>query len=105
GQVELVRTWNNALNRHDPNAVMALMAAGASVQVDREPQQPEQVRGWIEELIREDVHIDLVGPPRINLGTRARYPNGSGVTWRARLSLDRYRQSRLQWVDAELDAV
>ena len=105
GPAEVVRRWNDALNRHDPDAVLALTAADAAVQVDREPQHPEQVRGWIEQLIREDVHVDLVGAPRINLGSMVRYPSGSTIAWRARLSLDRYRQSSLQWVDAELDAV
>src|SRR4051794_19626147 len=81
GPVDVVQAWNEALNRHDSDAVMALMASGASIQVDREPQQPEQLRGWIEQLIREDVHVDLLGPARVNPASVVRYSSGLTIAW------------------------
>jgi hypothetical protein len=103
--VGLVRAWDAALNAHDPQAAMALMADGADVQADRAPQQPEQVRGWIEQLIRENTQVDLIGMPQIDSSTSDRYGRETTVTWRARLSMDRFRQSGVQFVDATLGAV
>jgi len=103
--VGVVREWDAALNAHDTQAAMALMAVGAAVQADRAPQEPDQVRGWIEQLIRENVQVDLIGSPQVDSTVSARFGAATNVTWHARLSMERFRLSGAPSVDATLGAV
>jgi hypothetical protein len=80
----VVRAFADDLNARDAEAALRLFGDSATVQVDRDPQSREQVRGWIEQLMRDDVRVELIGEPR--LGVRNGPHGGTTVTWSARLS-------------------
>jgi hypothetical protein len=80
----VVRAFAADLNAHDTEAALVLFGDSSTVQVDREPQSREQVRGWIEQLMRNEVRVELIGEPR--LGVRNGPRGGTTVTWPARLS-------------------
>jgi hypothetical protein len=101
--LEVAQAVDVALNAHDAQAVMALMAAGGTVQEDRAPQSGEQVRGWVEQLIDEDVSVELIGQPRVE--STALPPGGTRVSWPAKLALDRFRALGLGSVEATLGVV
>ncbi len=88
----VVRTLQGALNAHDTDAVMNVFAPGATVQGAREPQNRAQIRGWVEQLIREDVRLELGGQPQ----------DGSTLNWPGRLHLDRFGADG--YVDARVQA-
>jgi hypothetical protein len=81
--VPVVRAFDAALTSHDVDTALGLFDQGAAVQVDREPQTRDQIRGWIEQLIRDDVQLVLVGEPRV--GSTAGPRGGAAVSWPSRL--------------------
>jgi hypothetical protein len=86
----VVQQFTDALNRHDADATMRLIARGGMVQSEGPPQSEDQVRAWVEQLIAEDVQVQLEGGPRVAwdvAGARTQ----AVVNWSAKLSLDRYR--------------
>jgi hypothetical protein len=101
--LNVVKALGVALNAHDEAAVMSLMADGAAVQEDRAPQDRQQIQGWVGELVREDIHVNLVGEPRMTVSTSARA--GRLVSWRAELALQPFRAEGLASVGATLAAV
>ena len=93
-----------ALNAHDIDGAMALFADPATVQDDRQPQTPEQIRGWLGQLAREDLRLDLRGQPTITAGV-ARQPSES-VVWPATLGRTRDRQvGGVEHLDATVRAI
>ena len=98
----LVRSLDYALNAHDANSVIDLLGDGATVQDDRYPQTRQQIRGWVEELIRQQVHVELIEQPTI---TYAQVPHAATqVAWRATLDLHMYRALGLPFVPAMVRA-
>lgn len=98
----LVRSLDYSLNAHDANSVLDLLGEGATVQDDRYPQTRQQIRGWVEELIRQQVHVELIDQPTI---THAQDPHApTQVAWRATLDLHMYRALGLSFVPAMLRA-
>lgn len=97
-----MRSLEHALNAHDSASVLALFADGATVQDSRQPQSREQIRGWIEELIRQQVRVSLVGQPSV---THMSEPSDTiDVAWRATLDLQVYRARGFEFVPATLRA-
>jgi hypothetical protein len=98
----LVRSLDAALNAHDSNTVIDMIAPGAAVQEQRQPQSSEQIRGWVDELIRQQIQVELIGQPWV---TYVDVPHrGTSVTWRARLDMQTYREMGLDFVPAFLRA-
>ncbi len=90
--VSTVRAVVDALNAHDVGATMKLFAPGAMVQGGRQPQDPSQIRGWVEELVRDDVHIDGTG----------QLQGAQFVSWPVRLRMTRLGVTDV--IDARVDA-
>src|SRR5579871_3808751 len=61
----LVRSLDAALNAHDASSVVDMFAPGATVQQDRGLQSPEQIRGWVDELIRQQINLELLDQPSL----------------------------------------
>jgi hypothetical protein len=103
GPTAIVRSLDDALNAHDANAVLSMFAKDAVVQEDRRPQTPEQIQGWVEELIRQQIRLDLVDQPSISPDVSTRH--ATTVTWRARLDMQMYRAMGRRYVPATLRAI
>jgi hypothetical protein len=98
----LVRSLDAALNAHDSQTVVNMFAPDAAVQEDRRPQSSEQIRGWVDELIRQQVRVELIEQPWV---THVDVPRrGTSVTWPARLDMQTYRDMGLDFVPAYLRA-
>ena len=95
GAVVTVRSLESALNAHDSESVVGLFASTANVQNQHPPQTHEQIQGWIDELIRQDIHLAARGKPS---------ESGTEVTWRVWLDLQMYRALGLAFVPATLRA-
>jgi hypothetical protein len=94
----LVRSLDAALNAHDSQTVVNMFAPGAAVQEDRRPQSSEQIRGWVDELIRQQIRVELIEQPWL---THVDLPHiGTSVSWRARLDMQTYRDMGLDFVPA-----
>jgi hypothetical protein len=98
--VVLVRSMDAALNAHDTASTLGLFAEDASVQDERQPQTHEQIEGWIDELIREQVHLQLVDQPQ--LVTLETPRAATQVTWLATLDLRMYRSLGFASIPARL---
>src|SRR5690348_13338012 len=61
-----VRSFDDALNRHDVPKAMEFVADGATVQQRDRAQTRGQIRGWIRELVRQNVHLELIGDPTLS---------------------------------------
>jgi hypothetical protein len=100
--VATVRSLDDAINAHDAEAVMDMLAVGAVVQDQRMPQTQEQIRGWLGELIRQQIRVELVDQPLISQEAAPR--GGTSVTWHARLDMQTYRELGLPSVNAMVRA-
>jgi hypothetical protein len=98
----VVRSLDDALNAHDSAAVLVLLADGATVQDDRQPQSRQQIQGWVAELVRQEVRLDLIDEPEVSYQPAP--PDVTLVTWQARLDLHMYRALGLRFVPATLHA-
>jgi hypothetical protein len=100
--VVLVRSLDDALNAHDSEGVLQLLATEATVQDAHEPQTRPQIRGWIDELIRQNVQLALIDEPSLLEQYTPR--QATLVSWRAKMDLQMYRSLGVSFVPATLSA-
>jgi hypothetical protein len=103
GATATVSTMVAALNAHDVDEAMTLFADSATVQEDRRPQTPEQIRGWLGQLARENLRLDLRGRPTV--GPDQARARGESVAWSATLWRTRDRQSGPEQINATVRAI
>jgi hypothetical protein len=85
--VVLVQSLDDALNKHDSASALGLFADEAMVQDARQPQTREQIEEWIDELVRQRIHLQLLEQPQLQRTAATE----TQVTWLATLDLDMYR--------------
>ena len=100
----VVQDFVTSLNDHDVNRAMGLLAPGAMVQADGTPQTDGQILAWLEELVREDIRVHVVGWPRFSWDP---YPPRTRtiVNWPLNLAMNRYREAGFAWVDGTIGAI